>query len=688
MKRVANYFQDMRIGVRIALLAVPSIVALVAVGLIVLATLLQQMNGADRLRELVRLTPSLSGVIHELQKERGLSAGYIDSSGLSLKAELGSQLKITDAAVAALHQALDAFEAGPHGSAFGKRLDAAGKALAGLAKTREDVASMMLLVEEVASSYSTAIRALMSIVSQMGALSTDAEVAKLITGYIALLEGQELAGQERAVGASGFATGAFGSEVYRDFVSAIAAQRAYLDMYQAAAGDDLRRSLSDALMSDKAKRVDEMRKIALKSASTSDTEGIVASDWFAAITEKINLLKAVEDKTAERLAQALAGLRAGAAAQFWNTAILLIGALVLSVLLVVLVSRSLVPPLKSLTANMGRLAEGDTSVDVDGAGRKDEIGAMSRAVQVFRDHAIERGRLEEKEHKESKVKEAERERMARLTNDFATAAASIIEGVAQSASELEETAKTLSAVASSTAEKVDRGAAASEEASRNVGTVAASAEQIEGSIKEIGHQVDQATQIVGRADSDVKESSAKIDNLAGSVRKIGEVVTLIQDIAEQTNLLALNATIEAARAGDMGKGFAVVASEVKTLANQTAKATEEISNQIAEIQSSTNAAVETIQGIAGTMGQVREITSTIAAAVEEQGSATGEITRNVQQAAQGTDEVAGSMGSVAEGSSETNASADRVKTASQALSQEAERLKTEVDNFLQQMRAA
>ena len=688
MKRVAGYFQNQRIGVRIGLLAVPTIVALGAIAVVVLVTLLQQMNGVARLQELVRLTPSLSGVIHKLHKERGLSAGFIDSGGLYLRDELESQRKVTDGAVSTLGKTLAAFDAAPYGEAFAKRLDASNKALEQIAATREEVTSLTLLPEEMEKGYAVAIRALMAIVSEMGALSTDAEVAKLITSYMALLEWQELAGQERVVGASGFTTGVFGEDLYQAFVEVVSAQRAYLDMYRASAGADLRRGLEDALATDQAKSAEKMREVVLRTIMTDDTEGILASDWFAAITAKIELMIAVEDKTGERLAAVLAELDGSAARQLWETAIFLVVVVAISILLAGLVFQSLVPPIRRLTANMGRLAEGDTSVDIDGAERTDEIGAMSRAVRVFRDNAVERERLAAQQQQESKTKETERKRRSQLTNDFATAAASIVEGLAGSASELEETSNTLSSVASSTAEKVVRGAAASEEASQNVATVAASAAQIETSIKEIGDQVSNATDIVGRADADVKDSSEKIDSLAGSVRKIGEVVTLIQDIAEQTNLLALNATIEAARAGDMGKGFAVVANEVKTLANQTAKATEEISNQIAEIQSSTNEAVDTIQGITSTMGQVREITSTIAAAMEEQASATGEITRNIRQAARGTEEVAGSMSSVEQGSRETNTSADRVKTASQALSEEADRLKTEVDSFLQQIKAA
>ncbi len=365
-------------------------------------------------------------------------------------------------------------------------------------------------------------------------------------------------------------------------------------------------------------------------------------------------------------------------------------AVVMAVLLVAaffLVS-GVVKPIKGITESMRRLAGGETDIDLAAADRKDEIGAMGRAVQVFRDNAIERQQLRDREAEEVARKQQEQDRMRKLTQDFAAMIGGIVKGIGQASEELQGASRGLANVAEQANERVASSATASEEASCSVSTVAASAEELSASIDEIGRQVFEAAEITGKANDDASQSSERIDALANSVRKIGEVVTLIQDIAEQTNLLALNATIEAARAGEAGKGFAVVANEVKALANQTAKATEEIVSLISEIQTSTMGAVESITGITETMTKVSEITSAISAAVEEQGSATGEITRSVQHASAGTQQVASDMTEVKQASDETSATATQVKASSDGLSSQAERLSQEVAAFIDQVSSA
>ncbi|MFC1672590.1 methyl-accepting chemotaxis protein [Pseudomonadota bacterium] len=282
---------------------------------------------------------------------------------------------------------------------------------------------------------------------------------------------------------------------------------------------------------------------------------------------------------------------------------------------------------------------------------------------------------------ESKVKD-----FTMVADDFERNMKEVVNTVAAASTELQSTAQGMESTASATSQQATTVAAAAEEAATNVQTVASAAEELSSSISEISRQVSQSTQIASAAVSEVDGANEKVQGLADAANKIGEVVALITDIADQTNLLALNATIEAARAGEAGKGFAVVASEVKNLANATAKATEEISNQIGGIQTATQGAVAAIGSIGGTIGQMSEISSAIAAAVEEQGAATQEIARNVEQAASGTNEVTSNITQVTQAAQETGHSAHDVLSASGDLSKQAEVLGSEMDTFIGEMR--
>ena len=367
------------------------------------------------------------------------------------------------------------------------------------------------------------------------------------------------------------------------------------------------------------------------------------------------------------------------------TTVVVVGLAVFSIAL--MIGRGISSPIGSMTHAMGTLAEGNLEIDIPAQEYGNEIGEMAAAVQVFKDNAIEVKRLEG-EHKanEERAAREKRDMMLKMADDFEGSIGSVVDSVSSAATEMQSSATSLSATAEQTSKQSTTVAAASEEASTNVQTVASAAEELSSSISEISRQVSQSTQISATAVTEVDGANAKVQGLANAAKKIGEVVALITDIADQTNLLALNATIEAARAGEAGKGFAVVASEVKNLANQTAKATEEISSQIGDIQGATEDAVQAIGSIGGIINQMNEIASTIAAAVEEQGAATQEIARNVEQAAAGTGEVSANISGVTQAAGETGASAGEMMNAAGELSEQAEMLRSEVDKFLANIR--
>lgn len=402
-----------------------------------------------------------------------------------------------------------------------------------------------------------------------------------------------------------------------------------------------------------------------------------------------------------------------------------------------LVSRwGIVTPIKSAVGCLKRLAEGKLEVSIYGVDRKDEVGDVAQTMQVFKETAIQARRLaeeqermrreraeeqerqreaeearkaeaerlqheaeekerqeierrrQEKEAADKAAAETRRQELLALADAFEHTVKSVVQIVTSSATELQSTARTMSHTAEETTRQATVVAASAEEASANVTTVASAVEELTASIGEISRQVDQSAQIANKSVQETEKTNNTATSMAEAAERVGQVIQMISDIAGQTNLLALNATIEAARAGASGKGFAVVASEVKSLATQTAKATEDVTVQISAMQSATESVLGAIKGISTTIGDMNHIATSIASAIEEQDAASREISRNVQEAATGTNDVSSNIGGVSQAAAETGAAASQVLSAATELSRQSEVLLTEVDQFLSRVRAA
>ena len=372
----------------------------------------------------------------------------------------------------------------------------------------------------------------------------------------------------------------------------------------------------------------------------------------------------------------------------WMMKVTAVVALIIGGLLAFATGRAISRPIVSMTGAMQRLADGDETVDVPASDQTDEIGDMAKAVIVFKENMIKNRELQAAAEKEQEERNKRAERVDGLTKHFDQKAEEMLKVFSSAASEMQQTSATLSSAAEESSSQASAVAAASTQAAANVQTVAASTEELTSSIKEISQRVSESSKLADTAVGDAEGSRKMVQQLVSSASHIGEVVKMITDIAEQTNLLALNATIEAARAGEAGKGFAVVASEVKTLATQTAKATEEIRQQVEGIQGDTTTTAESIEKIGKRIQEISEISTNIAAAMEEQDAATQEIARNVTEAANSTQEVTSSIEGVRAAAQDTSASSTQMHQSSEALQTKSSELNELVREFLSDVRAA
>ncbi|UUX51133.1 nitrate- and nitrite sensing domain-containing protein [Nisaea acidiphila] len=673
-----------KLGVRIALIAVIPLAALAAVTLFLLVMQLGTYNGLKALIPLGELSKRAGALVHELQIERGTSVGLLTggegAAQRVAKARGASDGELARFEAFAVEFRKDDSLHGKHLDDVHKALDRAESALANIAAHRKGVDAASVSVAQNVGYYSGVIRELIDIIAIAEEASPDPEISQELLALRALVWAKENAGLERAIGAGVFNTNFGNPALYARFLNFVRGQQIFLHEFEifAIAGE---KEIYDRIVTGPdVEQYEAWKKVLVDLPSSNDTQGIAGVDWFATATKRINLMKQVEVEISDKL---LADAQGHIDAQFVEMIQLLLvnlAALVLASVAAWVIIRSTTGPLGRITDTLLAIANGNDNIDIDSqSSGPTEVRSLNRAAGTFLQAARERERLERAAmEQQSRAEEQRAESLRAMANTVEGETSTAAEEIGQRTGELRSAASEMGQSAEQVTGRSESVAAAAHEALANAETVASAAEELTASINEISSQMGHATDIIRDAADLGAGTEQTINELQSAVVRIGEVVTVIRDIAEQTNLLALNATIEAARAGEAGKGFAVVASEVKNLANQTGSSTEEINQQIAEVQTVTETAVRSVSDIIAKVREIEEVAGSVSHAVGEQKNATDEIAHNVAETASASREMTEQITAVTDEADATGRRAAEVATVAEQVAKQVQDLRSTV----------
>ncbi len=636
---------------------------------------------AERLAGIVALGPDLGALVHELQKERGMSAGFLGSGGARFGDPLPTQREATDAALQRLRRALAAGSADGGKDGFVETLTGDLARFEVLPGMRRRVDELSVELADMVQVYTDLIRRLLAAARAMIPIATAPELVRAIAAHVQFLEAKELAGQERALGAVGFARGRFDPDLYNGFFRRVVLQDAHLKESRFWADAKMRALLDGLERSAPFEEIARLREKVTAGLGAGELGDVTSEAWFAAMTRKIDAMKAVEDRFVTLLADRAQRLAAAASGRVRRSGLLAVAALLGLLVLGVLISRSITKPLAALVEKTGRLAAGDTSIDIPETARRDEIGTMAEALESFR-------AIREKSDREERAKMERARRLEELMAAFGDGIREILSTLTETTAGLDAAAGEMARTAHRTRGNAGEIAGSAEQAAANVQAMAAAVHELSAAVAEIAGQADRSSRITGSAVEDAERARRVAGELADAARRIGEVLELISSITEQTHMLALNATIEAARAGEVGKGFAVVAGEVKNLAGETARATETVRSLVEEIGATTGQVVEAVERVNEVLSEINHAITTIAGATEEQNAAVREIAENAEHAAGDTARATASISEVREAADLTDDAAGRVRQAVEVMMGRTAELRDCVESFLSDVRAA
>lgn len=650
---------------------------------------LAEARSMEQTLVLTELGGAMSNVVEGLQRERGLTAGFVGSQGeAALAARLDEQRALTDTAVAALRSAVADDRMSIVGQDFRDRLARTEAQLATLAEHRSRIDALETDLGAAMAGYTGPINTVLDSLLDGVRHVRQGEAREGLIALETLMRAKEAAGLERGLVTGLFGAGAVDTQAHDRVRRFQASQDVLLERF---------RLLSDAVWSDRldaaldgqARTIADYRARLDAAVYGAPLPAGLSQTWFDAASDRIGAVRAVERDFSASRAQHAARRLAQVRRQAGLVVVIGLASWILAIILSVVIAAGIVRPLRRSTGVLAALREGDLNIDIPDTHRTDELGDLARAGLEFRAAARRQRELEaEQKAAEARMEEERRRERLALAERFETAVGAIVQSVSTASTELASSANALTGMANGTNERAVSVAAAAEQTSANVETVATASEEMSASIQEVRRQATGASGQAGEASSAMGTAVEQVSRLSDASERIGSIVRMIHGITEKTNLLALNATIEAARAGEAGRGFSIVAQEVKGLAAQTDAATSEISALVDEMQAATDASATVIADVSSVIEHLDTASTSIATAVEQQAAASREISGNVVQAATGTREVSANIAGVREAAAESSAATRQVLSASQELSRNSETLRAEVDTFLASVRAA